>query len=309
MRTLFFILLCLSGCVSNVHTTPLPQEAALVAPDKSLQAFKNSCDKPNSKIFSTPESSAWKKICQSIRAEDLTSSQSAELFWHKHFQMQPQMEMAKVSGYYTQELHGSLKPTKQYKTAIYARPETCSECYSRAEIEAGALKGMGAEIFYIKDNVERYFAQLQGAAVVFLDNGQKKRLVVAGNNAHPYHFIRLQGSLQHQREWLYQHPDQIAKILARNPSFIYYVLSDDPIVRGNRGVKLTPGHSIAVDSEYIASGTPILLENRIVIAQDVGRAINGNGRFDLYWGTGQVAERLAGGYLKQSTWSLLVPRA
>ena len=306
MRLALFALLILSGCVSQGHTVAI-SETNLVHPEKSLQAFKASCDKPNA--TQVLASAKWVHICQSITSLDLMSSDAAQAFWSKHFELSPQTQLAKVSGYYTQELEGSLQPTSKLKTPIYAVPETCSECYDREAIEAGKLKGQAEEILYIKDSVERYFTQLQGTAVVHLSNGQTKRLVVAGKNNFPYHFIRIPGSLQHQRHWLYQHPDQIDEVLARNPSFIYYELSDDPLVRGNRGVPLTPGHSVAVDTTLIPSGTPVLLGDRVVIAQDVGRAIHGHGRFDLYWGIGQTAEKIAGGYLMQSNWSVLVPKA
>lgn len=308
MKTFLLGILVLSGCVSQGHTVPL-YETDLVAPEKSLQAFKASCDKPKStKVLSSKEASQWTSICQSITALDLMSSDSAQAFWYKHFNLSPQTELAKVSGYYTHELVGSLKPTKTFTTPIYAVPETCAECYDRRAIEAGSLKNKAEEILYIKNSVERYFTQLQGTAVVHLTNGQTKRLVVAGKNNYPYHFIQISGSLQHQRDWLYNHPEKINDVLARNPSFIYYELSDDPLVKGNRGVPLTAGHSVAVDKTMIPSGTPILLGDRIVIAQDVGRAIHGHGRFDLYWGIGEAAEKIAGGYLKQSTWSVLVPK-
>ena len=306
MRLLLLALFVLSGCVSQGHTVPM-YEINLVSPEKSLQAFKASCDKPNA--THVLDSDQWVQICQSITSLDLMSSDAAQAFWARHFNLSPQTQLAKVSGYYTHELEGSLQPTSKLKTPIYAVPETCAECFDRQGIEAGRLKGQAEEILYIKDNVERYFTQLQGTAVVHLSNGKIKRLVVAGKNNFPYHFIRIPGSLQHQRQWLYQHPEQINEVLARNPSFIYYELSDDPLVRGNRGVPLTAGHSVAVDKTLIPSGTPILLGDRIVIAQDVGRAIHGHGRFDLYWGIGQAAEKIAGGYLTQSTWSVLVPKA
>ncbi|MEE2770287.1 MAG: MltA domain-containing protein [Pseudomonadota bacterium] len=309
MRIFLIGLLALSGCVSQGYTAPL-YETTLVSPEKSLMAFKASCDKPNAtKVLSSNNANQWQSVCQSITTLDLMSSEAAQAFWAKHFKLLPQTKLAKVSGYYTQELVGSLKPTQTFKTPIYAVPDQCMECYDRAAIESGSLKNKAEEILYIKDNVERYFTQLQGAAVVHLTNGQTKRLVVAGKNNFPYHFIKISGSLQYQREWLYNHPEQINSILARNPSFIYYELSDDPVVKGNRGVPLTAGHSVAVDKTIIPSGTPILLGDRIVIAQDVGRAIHGNGRFDLYWGVGQAAEKIAGGYLTQSTWSVLAPKA
>ena len=66
---------------------------------------------------------------------------------------------------------------------------------------------------------------------------------------------------------------------------------------GAEGVALTPGRSLAVDAAYHALGTPIFVTapelatpeagkpfRRLMIAQDVGSAIRGPERGDIFWG-------------------------
>ena len=70
---------------------------------------------------------------------------------------------------------------------------------------------------------------------------------------------------------------------------------------------LTPGRSLAVDPGHHALGLPIYVSadgmkhvnkagvfNRLMVAQDVGSAIKGPERGDIYFGSGDAAGRLAG---------------
>ena len=75
--------------------------------------------------------------------------------------------------------------------------------------------------------------------------------------------------------------------------------SDGPV--GAQGVSLTPGRSLAVDPSYHALGTPVFVAarraerldgapfRRLMIAQDVGSAIKGPERGDIYCGSGEEA--------------------
>ncbi len=79
---------------------------------------------------------------------------------------------------------------------------------------------------------------------------------------------------------------------------------DGPV--GAQGVALTPGRSLAVDTAYHALGTPIFVDGarscppdgtpfrRLMIAQDVGSAIRGPERGDIFFGTGEAAGAIAG---------------
>jgi membrane-bound lytic murein transglycosylase A len=81
---------------------------------------------------------------------------------------------------------------------------------------------------------------------------------------------------------------------------------------------LTPERSIAIDRAFIALGVPIWVEaderfasadrvRRLVVAQDVGGAIKGPVRGDLFWGTGSAAASRAGVMNARGRYYLLLP--
>jgi membrane-bound lytic murein transglycosylase A len=84
---------------------------------------------------------------------------------------------------------------------------------------------------------------------------------------------------------------------------------------------LTPGRSLAVDTAYHVLGSPIFVTgtdmthvdksgafNRLMIAQDVGSAIKGPERGDIYFGTGTAAGRLAGVTKHVGKFIVLLPK-
>ena len=73
------------------------------------------------------------------------------------------------------------------------------------------------------------------------------------------------------------------------------------------GMKLVPGHTVAVDTSFIPFGAVLLAEVprinaqgeimdyewRLLFPQDRGNAIRGNARLDFYTGTGELAKQWA----------------
>jgi membrane-bound lytic murein transglycosylase A len=84
-------------------------------------------------------------------------------------------------------------------------------------------------------------------------------------------------------------------------------------------VALTPGRSLAVDASYHALGLPIFVDaaelkgpddapfRRLMIAQDVGSAIRGPERGDIFWGSGEAAGLIAGSTLAPARFTVLLP--
>jgi membrane-bound lytic murein transglycosylase A len=83
---------------------------------------------------------------------------------------------------------------------------------------------------------------------------------------------------------------------------------------------LTPGRSLAVDPGYHVLGLPIYVSgsgmthvvkagafNRLMVAQDVGSAIKGPERGDIYFGSGDAAGRLAGVTKHAARFIVLLP--
>jgi len=87
-------------------------------------------------------------------------------------------------------------------------------------------------------------------------------------------------------------------------------------------VALTSGRSLAVDTGFHTLGTPIYLNvpkltrgqgrggfNRLMVAQDVGSAIKGPERGDIYFGSGETAGKLAGTTKHAGNFFVLLPAA
>ncbi len=200
--------------------------------------------------------------------------------------------------------------------------------YDRKEIDThGALDGKSHALAWLKDPVDLFFLQIQGSGKVYLDTGQTLNVHYHAANGHPYRSIgkllietgkipRAQMSMQAIRTYLTHHPKEVENILNYNPSYVFFKLEKvGPI--GYLGVPLTPGRSIAVDRRmfplsalaFIETRQPLIDgsgnihrwidSSRFALSQDIGGAIKGPGRADLFWGNGPFAE-IAAGHLKHS---------
>jgi membrane-bound lytic murein transglycosylase A len=193
--------------------------------------------------------------------------------------------------------------------------------FTRAEIDGGALKGRGLELLYLDDPVELFFLQVQGSGRVRLADGTTLRLGYAAKNGHPYTSIgkRLvemgagapsDMTMEGVKAWLRADPKRGRALMHENRSYVFFRElkgsegRDGPI--GAQGVALTPGRSLAVDTAYHKLGLPIFVAapdlatqggkpfRRLMVAQDVGSAIRGRERGDIFWGSGDAAGAVAG---------------
>jgi membrane-bound lytic murein transglycosylase A len=218
-------------------------------------------------------------------------------------------------------------------TGVRETAEGQSPYYTREEVDAGALSGSGLEILYLDDPVELFYMQVQGSGIVRLRDGSAVRLTYAGKNGHPYTSI---GKLLIERgaiapnamsmaavkAWLHADLERGRALLAENKSYVFFrelaedEASDGP--RGAEGVALTPGRSLAVDASYHRFGLPVFVTvpdlavegapfRRLMIAQDVGSAIRGPERGDLFWGTGEEAGAIAGSTNHKARFHVLLP--
>jgi membrane-bound lytic murein transglycosylase A len=205
--------------------------------------------------------------------------------------------------------------------------------YDRAEIEAGALAPARLGLLWLADPVDAFFLQIQGSGRVRLPDGHVVRVSYAAQNGRPYvplgwvlaqegDIPLKQVSLQTIRAWLVAHPDQAAAMMDRNPSYVFFReldgLPDDQGPPGALGAPLTPGRSIAVDRRFLPLGAPVFVATtdpvtlapvrRLMQAQDVGGAIAGPVRADIFWGWGPDAEARAGLMKAPGTDYVLLPR-
>jgi membrane-bound lytic murein transglycosylase A len=202
------------------------------------------------------------------------------------------------------------------------RTATGTEPYAtRADIETGALAGQGLELLYLADPVDAFFLQVQGSGLITFGDGTSLRVTYDGKNGHPYTSIgrvlierglvsALEMTLDTLATWLRANPDQAAAVMRENKSYVFFRAltgADARAPQGVMGVTLTEGRSLAVDTAFQTLGMPVFLHaptladdkgaagfNRLMIAQDVGSAIKGPERGDIYFGSGPAAGARAG---------------
>lgn len=236
-----------------------------------------------------------------------------------------------LTGYYEPTLEGRRRRSDRFRYPIYGVPgDPTLRRKSRREIDAGALQGLGLELFWSDDLVEIFFLQIQGSGRLRLADGTIVRLGYAAHNDEDYRSIgRIlvgRGDLTVEeatapgiRSWLAAHPDDVRSILHENPRYIYFRQTGvDPTMgpTGSLGVPLVPWHSVAVDPSIYPPGSVgrlrgVLPDGRVldtvVIAMDSGAAIAGPGRMDLFVGEGAEAGALAGRMRSRATVDWLGP--
>ena len=189
--------------------------------------------------------------------------------------------------------------------------------FSRSDISKGALDREITPILWLKSEIDAFFLHIQGSGRVVLPDGEVYRLGYAGKNGRKYYPIgrylveigaipKENISMQSIKKWLKENPGKKKDVMNMNPSYVFFRKlkgKEGPI--GAQGVVLTSGRSLAVDRHYSKLGAPVWLSanfedeegkklQRLMVAQDTGGAIKGPIRGDVFWGSGKIAERLAG---------------
>jgi membrane-bound lytic murein transglycosylase A len=205
---------------------------------------------------------------------------------------------------------------------------------TRADIEQGALKGKQLELVYFADPVDVFFLHIQGSGRVKLTDGTSIRVHYDGKNGHPYssigRYLIEKGllaadkvSMGALKNWLRADPERGKQVMWHNASYVFFRELKGAEAKGPMGamqVPLTPGRSLAVDPAYHTLGLPIFVSaedmghvdrktgmRRLMVAQDVGSAIKGPERGDIYFGSGDAAGKLAGVTKHAATFTVLVP--
>ena len=283
----------------------------------------------------------WQPACDAARAT-APGDAPARAFFEANFQAFGASADGSASGlftgYYEPEVAGSRRPDAEYRYPIFRRPPdlrpgASKPYFSRSEIEDGALSRKHLELLWLRDPIDVFFLHVQGAGRVRLPDGRVLRVTYDGQNGQPYVPIGRvlvdrgqmtldQVSMQSIRAWLVAHPDQARNVMDQNPSFIFFReatgIAADEGAPGSLGAPLSPGRSIAVDKTYIPLGTPVWLNTRdamngsafqhMMVAQDLGGAIRGPVRADIFFGWGADAENRAGLMRQRGTEFLLLPK-
>ncbi|KQZ05703.1 transglycosylase [Caulobacter sp. Root1455] len=226
-------------------------------------------------------------------------------------QFDPGLVGKKVTG----EIEGGQVQPYPDRAAIEATPETRPLAWMRPE--------------------DLFFLQIQGSGILVMPDGRRVRAAFAAHNGRPFVGIatpmREKGLLPDNntsgdaiRGWLADHrgPEADA-IMQLNPRYVFFqTLPDDGgQAVGAAGIPLPAGRAIAVDASkhalgelyWLDAGAPKLAGafptyRRLAVALDVGGAIKGDVRADLYTGTGPAAGAEAGRVRHDLRLYRLVPR-
>lgn len=222
-------------------------------------------------------------------------------------------------------VHEAERGAKANQFTHARKTTTGTEPYAtRAEIEAGALAGQGLELLFLADPVDTFFMHIQGSGRIRLTDGSMIRVHYDGKNGHPYtsigRYLIDTGLLAADKitmgalgRWLRADPERGRHVMHQNASFVFFRELQGEEAQGPLGVLSIPlvaGRSLAVDAGTHAIGTPVYVSapklthasrtkkdggfHRLMIAHDVGSAIRGPERGDIYFGSGDKAGKLAG---------------
>jgi membrane-bound lytic murein transglycosylase A len=258
---------------------------------------------------------------------------------------------ALFTGYYEPLLEGSLKRTEKYKYPLYRVPPDLIKnenkvgrmkdskfipYYSRHEIDVdGVLQGKNLELVWVADPVELFSLHIQGSGKIKLEDGTLLTVGFAQTNGRPFRSITkfmLEGGKITNSEASYRHlflkgksEQEIYDTLSHNERYTFFrFLDKEPV--GSLGEPVTPGRSIATDTDFFPEGALAFIRlrkpvfdtegnvkervnfSRFVLNQDKGSAIEGPGRVDLFCGFGEKAEYTAGTLKEKGELYLLIKK-
>lgn len=236
------------------------------------------------------------------------------------------------TAYYEPLYAASRVPTAEYRYPVYRLPPDLNSWTkphpTREELEGAdglqAAKGKlrGLELFWFRDRLEPYLAQIQGSARLQLPDGSQTTIGYAGNIAYNYKSIGRElandGKLPLEGmtmpiilDYFQKHPQELNIYIPRDRSFVFFQENHGEPAQGSINVPLTAERSIATDKSLMPPGALALIRasipfvnptgkmeerivSRYVLDQDTGGAIKGAGRVDYFLGTGKLAGDRAG---------------
>jgi membrane-bound lytic murein transglycosylase A len=285
----------------------------------------------------------WRQVCTQATSLSPRDAQSIRRYFESNFQAyeirnSSGSETGLITGYYEPVMNGSQTRTSTYNVPLYAYPNAWKKSRpnpgpTRAElISSGVLQG--SEIAWVQDPVAAASMQIQGSGKIRLQDGRILRLGFAGTNEQPFkssaqwlidrkEMTRGEASMQGISQWAKRNPDRVNEMLNANPRFVFFKqlpsnVDPDLGPNGALGIPLTSERSIAIDLQAMPLGAPVFLATtkplsnqsmqKLVMAQDTGKAIVGGVRADYYWGSGDAAGEIAGRMKQNGKMWLLLPR-
>jgi membrane-bound lytic murein transglycosylase A len=285
----------------------------------------------------------WRQVCTQAGNVSSRDAQAIRRYFENNFQAyevrnNSGVDTGLITGYYEPVMNGSQTRTNLYSVPLYTYPTAWKKSKpnpapTRAELmSSGVLKG--SEIAWVQDPVAAAFMQIQGSGKIRLEDGRVMRLGFAGTNDQPFksfaqwlldrkEITRSEATMQGISQWAKRNPERVNEMLNANPRFVFFKelpsnVDADLGPTGALGVPLTGERSIAIDLQAMPLGAPVFLATtrplsnqplqKLVFAQDTGKAIVGGVRADYYWGSGDAAGEAAGRMKQNGRMWLLLPR-
>jgi membrane-bound lytic murein transglycosylase A len=316
---------------------------------------------PKGRVLGPPGEDLLPAAGAALTADAVDRADARAFFesWFDPVEVRPATGTGFVTGYYEPEIDGAIEATAAFPVPLHARPPDLVEINpdadragldpsltwarrgangrltehpDRAAIMAGALGPAAATVGHVHDWIEAFFVHVQGSARLRLPDGGVRRVTFDGKSGHPYFPIArvlverglmapAEATADVLRAFLSEHPAEVAAILSRNRSYIFFRVVDgaDPALGpvAAAGAQLTAGRSLAVDRMLHTFHVPVFVSTvlgdagpfrRLMVAQDTGSAIVGPARGDIFFGSGDAAFRAAATVRHPARFFLLRPR-
>jgi len=190
---------------------------------------------------------------------------------------------------------------------------------TRAEIERSNMFA-GSELVWLEDELSAYIIHVNGSAKLRMQDGGVMYVGYAGKTDRPYTGLgksmvdeglidpnRL--GLPAIRDYYRRDPQTVVDLINRNENYVFFTEYDaSKWPAGSLGVRVTEEATLATDKKIYPRGGVVLVDTQtltlsnqkreflqFMLDQDTGGAIRAPGRADIFMGTGERAEILAGG--------------
>lgn len=240
------------------------------------------------------------------RDEKIPINQSFDFVFQKNSADSPS-----ITGYYDVEIKGSVVPKGEMIFPLLSPNIKVKDTRKRTEILESKKWEKEQLIAYV-DLFDLHLVQLEGSALLTMEDGKKFRLHYAADNGHLYespasNLIGVCPSLKpHKlRECSKSNPELVNSAILKNPRFVFFTKEELGVHNhfpfGSGGIRLIPDRSLAMDKR-IPLGTAVLIsfesfdtkrENHLSFVHDRGSEIFGLDRVDFFFGIGNKYANLA----------------
>ena len=276
----------------------------------ALAAFAETCDSAS-------------PACEDARRAGLLTPDEARRFFETHFRPERIEGEGLLTAYFMPIYQARTRPDGEFSAPVRPRPADLPrhpDPGDYADRAAIAARPAGDAVAWMRAE-DLFFLQIQGSGVLVFPDGRRARTVFDGTNGATFVGIaapmRRQGLLADRqtsasgiRGWLADHRGPAADaVMNQDPRYVFFHLGPDDGGEppGAAGKPLVAGRSLAVDPSRHAMGEVFWIDatapalagafpayRRLAVALDIGGAIKGDVRADLYMGRGDAAGLEAG---------------